>query len=272
MTTDNTPRGYVPRSYNLSDDRLDQMKKPAFPRAATYDPDWVLDNEMGPNVLWLTEWAMGDFPLKPGMRVLDLGCGKALSSIFLAKEYDVTVWAADLWIPATDNWRRIEAAGFADRIFPIHAEAHDLPFADDYFDAIVSFDAYHYFGTDDLYLGYISRFLKPGGWMCAVLPTLSRDLPDGPPATLKPYWDWQFGCFHSIDWWRQHWQKSGLVSVERAEGLPDGWELWAEWCEICAEVGAGLGGMEASKEAEMLRLDGGETFGFGRIVASKPGG
>jgi len=37
------------------------------------------------------------------MRVLDLGCGKALSSIFLAKEYGTQVWATDLWISATDN-------------------------------------------------------------------------------------------------------------------------------------------------------------------------
>ena len=27
--------------------------------------------------------------LEPGMRVLDMGCGKAISSIFLAKEFDV---------------------------------------------------------------------------------------------------------------------------------------------------------------------------------------
>ena len=37
--------------------------------------------------------------LEPGMRVLDLGCGKGLSSIFLAKEFGVQVWAADLWTP-----------------------------------------------------------------------------------------------------------------------------------------------------------------------------
>jgi len=34
--------------------------------------------------------------LRPGMRVLDLGCGTALTSIFLAREYDVEVWATDL--------------------------------------------------------------------------------------------------------------------------------------------------------------------------------
>ncbi|MEV6271720.1 hypothetical protein AB0L64_31450 [Kribbella sp. NPDC051936] len=52
------------------------------------------------------------------MRVLDLGCGTALSSIFLAREYDVDVWAADLWVDPTENWRRVDDAGLAGRVHP----------------------------------------------------------------------------------------------------------------------------------------------------------
>jgi hypothetical protein len=29
---------------------------PEFPRSNTYDPDWVMQNQMGPNALWLMEW------------------------------------------------------------------------------------------------------------------------------------------------------------------------------------------------------------------------
>jgi hypothetical protein len=58
-----------------------------FPRASKYDTQWMIDNAMGPNVLWLTEWLCEAVELKPGMRVLDLGCGKAASSIFLAREF-----------------------------------------------------------------------------------------------------------------------------------------------------------------------------------------
>jgi hypothetical protein len=32
--------------------------------------------------------------------VLDLGCGRASSSIFLRREFGVQVWAADLWFSA----------------------------------------------------------------------------------------------------------------------------------------------------------------------------
>jgi cyclopropane fatty-acyl-phospholipid synthase-like methyltransferase len=58
---------------------------------------------MGPNVLWPTEFLCEAMDLRAGMRVLDRGCGKALSAIFLAREFGVQVWAADLWISATEN-------------------------------------------------------------------------------------------------------------------------------------------------------------------------
>ncbi len=86
------------------------------------------------------------------------------------------------------NWARIEAAGLADRVFPLHAEARALPFAEGYFDVIVSFDAFHYFGTDDLYIGYISRFLRPGGTLCVVSPGATTDQA-GPP-TSPSFWDY----------------------------------------------------------------------------------
>jgi hypothetical protein len=50
-----------------------------FPRSSQYHPDWVLANASGgANALWLTEWLASAMELRPGMRVLDLGCGRAL--------------------------------------------------------------------------------------------------------------------------------------------------------------------------------------------------
>ncbi len=45
----------------------------SFPRSARYDPAWVAENGMGPNVLWLTESLSERIELRPGMRVMDLG-------------------------------------------------------------------------------------------------------------------------------------------------------------------------------------------------------
>jgi methylase of polypeptide subunit release factors len=67
-----------------------------FPRSSGYDTKWIIDNAMGPHVLWLAEWLSEVIELRAGMRVLDLGCGRAISSIFLAREFGVSVVATDL--------------------------------------------------------------------------------------------------------------------------------------------------------------------------------
>ena len=82
-----------------------------FPRSAAYDESWVTANRMGPNVLWLAESLAERMELEAGARVLDLGCGRAISSVFLAREFGAEVWATDLWIKPTENWERIQAAG-----------------------------------------------------------------------------------------------------------------------------------------------------------------
>ena len=85
-----------------------------------YDVAFVKDNMMGPNSMKILEEMADSLHLKRGMRVLDLGCGKGLTSIFLAEEYDVCIFATDLWIDASKNYRRIQQFGLEDRIMPIH--------------------------------------------------------------------------------------------------------------------------------------------------------
>jgi SAM-dependent methyltransferase len=246
-----------------------RLFKPEFPRSAGYDPHWLIANVMGPHALWLAEWLSQRLELTPGMRVLDLGCGKALSSIFLAKEFGVTVWAADYWIKPNENMERIEGAGFSSSVFPVSVEAHALPFAERSFDAIVSFDAYHYFGTDDLYLRYISSFLKLGGRLGIVVPGTREELSEVPPPHLAQYWVWDFCSFHSPGWWRRHWEKTGLLEIETADTLTDGWKLWLEWNVLCEQFGQQNLAHFARREAEMLRVDDGRTFGFIRLIAKR---
>ncbi len=236
-----------------------------FPRSRKVDLHWIMENLMGPNVVWLAEALTQVMELKPGMRVLDMGCGKAVSSIFLAKEFGVQVWATDLWIEAAENWARVQEAGLEGQVFPVHAEAHSLPFADGFFDAAVSFDAYHYFGTDDLYLGYYyCKLIKPGGRFGIVVPGLVDELGQGGvPAELRPYWEWDYCSFHSPQWWRRHWLKTPGVTVERADLVPDGWQHWLFWHAYSKEHGANF----SDKEATLLRLDGGKRLGFARVVA-----
>lgn len=252
----------------------DKLRPPEYPRSASYDPEWVLENLMGPNVLWLAESLTHVLELLPGMRVLDLGCGKAVSSIFLAKEFGVQVWATDLWIPASENWRRICAAGADDLVFPVHAEAHALPYAEGFFDAIVSLDAYHYFGTDDLYLGgHFAPLVKQGGQIGIVVPGLVREFEGDPPSHLAPIWarQWDLWSLHSPEWWRRHWEKTGLVDFELADLVPEGWQRWLDWDEASLELGFVPEHFAEEHPAwiEAMRADAGANLGFARVVARR---
>lgn len=174
----------------------DPLVNASFPLSSKYDRNWIFELQMGPNALWLMEWLCRDMGLQPGMRVLDMGAGMAMSSIFLAREYGVEVWANDLWISATDNRKRIEAQGLGDHVFPIHAEANALPYAEDFFDAIVSVDAYHYFGLAEGYLDRFSRFVQPGGRIGVAVPGRMIEIPDEPiPEHLRDWLAEQQGAF-----------------------------------------------------------------------------
>ena len=101
-------------------------------------------------------------PLRHDERVMDLGCGKAMSSIFLAREFGARVEAVDLWIRAEENRDRIAAAGLSDRVTTVHSDARNLGFRARSFDAIISIDAYHYFGTKPAVLGSIVQLSETG--------------------------------------------------------------------------------------------------------------
>ncbi|NLT27608.1 MAG: SAM-dependent methyltransferase, partial [Dehalococcoidales bacterium] len=49
-------------------------------RTIKYDNQFLLDNMMGPNAMKILEEMTAGLALKSGMRVLDLGCGKGLTS------------------------------------------------------------------------------------------------------------------------------------------------------------------------------------------------
>lgn len=250
------------------------INRPEFPRSSRYDPDWMMDNQMGPNAVWLAEWLLEALDLKAGMRVLDLGCGRAMTSIFLARELGVQVWATDLWITPDHNWQRVLEAGVGDLVFPLRSEAHALPFAEGFFDAMVSIDAYQYFGTDVLYLAYLSRFLRPGGMVGVVMPALMQPVDDVIPEHLvrsqangKVFWEDGCRSFMTADWWRDLWDRDASVTDVRVEPLPDGWRHWRDF-EKALEIS---GKSVFPSDAEALDWDRGRYIGFIRAVARRTG-
>ena len=233
-----------------------------FLRSNKYHPEWVIAGaSSGANTLWLTEWLTTGLAMKPGMRVLDLGCGRAMSSIFLRREFGVQVWATDLWFSPSENLRRILDAGVDDGVYPIHADARSLPFATDFFDAIISIDSFPYYGTDDHYLNYLARFVKPGGAIGIAGAGLMSELEGPIPDSLKAWWEPSMWCLHSAPWWRRHWERTGILDIELADSMPEGWQLWLEWQVIVAP--------ENHVEIHAVESDQGSCLGYVRAIGRR---
>ena len=235
-----------------------------FPRSSSYHPDWIASSVSGgANSLWLCEWLTEALEMRPDMRVLDLGCGRGASSIFLRREFGVEVWATDLWNDVSERFQRVTDAGVADGVFPIHADARSLPFAVEFFDVIVCIDAFPYCGgTDDLYLNYLARFVKPRGLVGIAGAGVLREIEDAVPEHLRAWWTQDQGwCLHSAAWWRRHWEQSGIMDVEVADTMPDGWQRWLDWHLAIAPSNR--------EEIEALETDHGRFLGYVRMVGRR---
>jgi cyclopropane fatty-acyl-phospholipid synthase-like methyltransferase len=239
-----------------------QLFSERFPRSNQYHPEWVVANASGgANSLWLTEWLASAMDLRAGMRVLDLGCGRACSSIFLRREFGVQVWATDLWISAAENIQRIRDAGMEDGVFPLHADARSLPFAAEFFDAIVCVDSFYYFGTDDLYLNYLANFVKAGGQVGIAGAGLVREIPVPLPDHLREFWTQDLWSLHSAAWLRQLWERTGIMDIEVADTMSDGWKVWLDWHRAAAPNNA--------TEIKAVEADAGRYLGYIRLVGRR---
>ena len=232
-----------------------------YPKSTAYDPEFVRANMMGPNAIKTLEELAGNMNLRSGMRVLDLGCGTGLTSIFLAREYGVTVFATDLWISATENYARFQAMGVADTVIPIHSEAHDLPYAAEYFDAAVSIDAFHYFGHEADYLDkHLAPLIKPGGQIAVGVPGFVEEYGENIPADISPYVKPEYN-FHSCGWWQSLWNTSPLVKNITCRSLDCCAEAWADW--LASD------NPHAVSDRDMMKAEGGRYFNLVGITAER---
>jgi cyclopropane fatty-acyl-phospholipid synthase-like methyltransferase len=239
-----------------------RLVSPRFPRSSRYHPEWVIASaSSGANSLWIAEWLATALDLKPGMRVLDLGCGRASTSIFLNREFGVQVWATDLWFSASENIQRIRDAGVEDGVFPIHADARALPFAAEFFDAIISIDSFVYYGTDDLYLNYLAQFVKPECQLGIAGVGLVQEIDGALPEHLRTWWTPDLWCLHSAAWWRRHWERTDIMNIELADTMPDGWRVWLDWQKTAFP--------DNETEIKAVEADRGTHLGYVRVVGRR---
>ncbi len=109
-----------------------------------------------------------------------------MTSVFLVKEYGFRVYACDLWSEPESHLLFFREMGLTDeQITPVKADATTFPFEPAFFDAIVSIDAYHYFGTDPtLFDKKLLPTLKSGGYIYIAIPGMKKDCHDNLPPEL----------------------------------------------------------------------------------------
>ncbi|MFW9924772.1 MAG: SAM-dependent methyltransferase [Candidatus Thorarchaeota archaeon] len=204
-----------------------------------YDIKWIIENQMGSNCLWLTEALTKVIPFSPKMRILDLGCGKAISSIFLAKEFGVQVWAVDPFIKSTDNYTRIKEANVSDKVFPLQCDARNLPFPEEFFDVIIGINSYQFYGTDDIYLRHkLVKLVKQDGYIGMIIPGFYKELTGELPQHLQENWnDFLLASWHSPEWYQKNLERSDAVDIELIDTIGKlGYEFFLRWEKIIGDT------------------------------------
>lgn len=141
---------------------------------------------LGPGSDAATRRALADCVGLPAVpEILDIGCGTGAASFVLAEATAGQITAVDQ-VPAflADLRTRAQARGLAERIQPLVADMHALPFRSAAFDLIWSEGAIYIMGFD-AGLAHWRSLLRPRGWL--VVSELSW-LTDHPPAVMRDYW------------------------------------------------------------------------------------
>jgi SAM-dependent methyltransferase len=241
---------------------LREVDKSKYPELRDYSKDQIW-RDIGPGGLYLVSVLAAELELEPGSLVLDLGCGAAESSLYLARNYGVTVVAADLWADPTDNARKIERRGLRGQVLPLRLDARQpLPFAEEYFDAILVVSNLNFYGTELAVVDRLARHLKGDGIFCSGGECLNEELtPEqlkDPPEVYhfaEVVWREDFLTSHSPDWWAGHIGRSVELDLVSCAELEDGPRFFEEQALLTEPEGYfGLDAQQA-RELEIRQIE-----------------
>lgn len=230
-----------------------------------YDDKLIKEKIMGPNPLKLEEELLMNTKIPANAVVMDLGSGQGLTSVFLAKEYGFKkVYAADLWSDPVEVQKFFDEMGVPhEKLTPVHADATDLPFEKEFFDAVVCTDSYNYFGRDEKYLDdKLLPFVKKGGYLYIAIPGMKKDLHSCLPEVLLLSWnEEQLDYIHDIEYWKGILGKSENCDIVSISEMESNEEVWKDWLECENEYAVG--------DRKAMNAGGGKYLNFISIVLQK---
>ena len=182
----------------------------------------------------------------------------------LAKEYGFTVYAADLWSDPAENRTFFDEMGLSrTQIFPVKADATDLPFVHNFFDAVVSTDSYNYFGRDERYLDEkLLPFVKSDGYIYIAIPGMKKDCHEHlPPELLLSWTPEQLSYMRDVTYWRDTVSKCKGAQVLAVAEMESNEDVWADWLRQENEYAIG--------DRRSMEAGGGRYLNFIKIVLRK---
>jgi len=101
-----------------------------------------------------------------GSYILDVGCGAGQTPCYIAKKYNCRVMGVDISERMIERSNeRVESEGVADRVEFRVADAQDLPFEDDLFDAVITESVTVFPEDKQKAVKEYARVTKPGGYV-----------------------------------------------------------------------------------------------------------
>ena len=219
----------------------------------------------GPNGIRQAEELASHFTITKDMKILDLGCGMGLSSLYLAQEYGVNVFATDLFADPTENYENFQSLGVTDKIVPMLLDAtQPLPFAKHYFDVIFSVGAYNMFGDTEEMLSNFIPYVKSGGYIAVSFPGLKYDFCGNIPPEMQPFFSVREVAryIRGIDWWTELWSKAEgieFVSISEQACHDIAWE------EYLASRNPNI--EEDKWDLDMMEAEGGKYYNTIQLIA-----
>lgn len=190
---------------------------------------------MGPNSVIVLEELFSQCPLQFSSDdlILDLGCGKGLTSLVIAKETGAKVYANDLWISADENRNRFIQWEIDKQVIPVCEDANNLRFEEKQFNALFSVDSYHYFaGSKGFFENKIMPFIKDGGIILIGVPGIRDEFEGHATEVLSDWLGEDSYMFKSAKLWREIIGNSNRIESVRTWEMECFDRAWSEWLAV----------------------------------------